>query len=87
MARYICILAGLLVLVSLVQCRARCPLIPEDKCYSLSTLRICAFNIQVFGRAKMSKPHVVDILVRVGAEFIVINGIIQRMSFISDYCK
>ncbi len=29
-------------------------------------LHIAAFNVQVFGRTKMSKPEVVDTLVKVG---------------------
>jgi len=33
------------------------------------TIRIAAFNIQVFGRSKMEKPHVVDMLARIVREF------------------
>ena len=33
--------------------------------FNYNSLRICAFNIRVFGVAKMEKEHVVDILERV----------------------
>ena len=42
--------------------------LPPDQSFNFNSLRICAFNIQVFGVSKMSKPHVVDILERVGWE-------------------
>ena len=39
-----------------------------------STLDICAFNIQVFGIAKMDKPHVVEKLVDVSVNYLTFDG-------------
>lgn len=34
-------------------------------CPNSGQLCVCAFNIQTFGKAKMDKPHVVEVLIEV----------------------
>ena len=41
------------------------PITPGNPSYDSETLRIGAFNIQVFGKSKVSKPNVMDVLAKI----------------------